>query len=203
VKLHSRDHNWMPENIVLITVEKTKLEGLLIVEPQVFGDDRGFFMETFNVRDAGKSGIPTTFAQDNHSRSGYGVLRGLHYQYPQWQGKLVRALIGEIYDVAVDIRPGSPTYGEWYGLTLSEENKLQLYVPPGFAHGFCVTSESADVAYKATTFYDPSSDASILWNDPDIGIEWPVQNPILSDKDISAPQLKDLDTTGFDVNLAS
>ncbi len=178
--------------IVLISVEKTKLEGLLVIEPRVFGDDRGFFMETFNSRDAAEVGIPEYFAQDNHSRSGHGVLRGLHYQYPQWQGKLVRTLIGEIFDVAVDIRPDSATFGEWYGILLSDANKLQLYVPPGFAHGFCVTSESADVAYKVTTLFDPAQDAGILWNDPDIGVEWPISEPVLSDKDIDAPRLRDL-----------
>jgi dTDP-4-dehydrorhamnose 3,5-epimerase len=176
----------------LISVEKTDLEGLLVIEPRVFGDDRGFFLETFNSRDAAEVGIPEHFVQDNHSRSGYGVLRGLHYQCPQWQGKLIRTLIGEIYDVAVDIRPDSPTFGEWFGIILSDVNKLQLYVPPGFAHGFCVTSESADVAYKVTTFYDPAQEAGILWNDPDIGVDWPISEPVLSDKDINAARLCDL-----------
>ena len=174
-------------------MEKTKLEGLLVIEPLVHGDDRGFFMETYNVRDAAEAGIRDQFVQDNHSRSAYGVLRGLHYQYPNWQGKLVRTLIGEIYDVAVDIRPDSPTFGEWFGITLSDQNKLQLYVPQGFAHGFCVTSQIADVAYKATSLFEPSQDAGILWNDPDIGIAWPVPDPVLSARDIAAPHLRELD----------
>lgn len=170
--------------------ERTSLDGVVIVTPKIFGDDRGFFMETYNVKDFVSAGIPESFIQDNHSRSLYGVLRGLHYQYPNWQGKLVRALRGEVYDVAVDIRSGSPTFGQWIGVTLSEENKQQIYVPPGFAHGFCVTSDTADVAYKCTTTYRPEEEVSILWNDPDIGIEWPVDNPSLSEKDANGHSLK-------------
>jgi dTDP-4-dehydrorhamnose 3,5-epimerase len=177
----------------LIGVEKTKLEGLLVIEPQVYGDSRGFFMETYNSRDAASAGLEDQFVQDNHSRSGHGVLRGLHYQYPTWQGKLIRTLIGEIFDVAVDIRPESPTFGDWYGIMLSDENKLQLYVPPGFAHGFCVTSEFADVAYKTTTHFAPDQDAGIIWDDPDIGIDWPVSDPVLSERDLASPRLCELD----------
>jgi len=172
--------------------ENTPLPGVKLLIPRVFGDDRGFFMETFNRRTAMEIGIPTEFVQDNHSYSPRGVLRGLHYQYPTWQGKLVRVVEGEIFDVAVDIRRDSPTYGQWHGVHLSGENKHQLYVPEGFAHGFCVTSEAAHVLYKCTTLYAPDEDAGILWNDPDIGIQWPVDSPILSDKDRAAPRLKDI-----------
>lgn len=164
-------------------VEKTKLDGVLLVTPQVFGDDRGFFMETYNLEKALEQGLPGNFVQDNHSKSAHGVLRGLHYQSPQWQGKLVRTVQGEIFDVAVDIRDGSPTYGEWVGFFLNDENKQQLYVPEGFAHGFCVTSETAEVVYKCTSLYAPEQEGSLLWNDPDIGIEWPIEKPILSAKD--------------------
>ena len=170
---------------------KTELDGVVIVTPKVFGDERGFFMETYNIKDFVAAGIPEGFIQDNHSRSSKGVLRGLHYQYPNWQGKLVRVLRGEVFDVAVDIRSQSPTFGRWVGVTLSEENKQQLYVPPGFAHGFCVTSETADVAYKCTTTYRPEEEVSIRWDDPDIGIEWPLENPSLSDKDIKGLSLKE------------
>ena len=173
-------------------VEDTSLPGVKLLIPRVFGDDRGFFMETFNQRTAGEIGIPTEWVQDNHSYSQHGVLRGLHYQYPTWQVKLVRVVQGEIYDVAVDIRPGSPTHGQWYGALLSGDNKHQLLIPEGFAHGFCVTGEDAHVLYKCTTLYMPAEDAGVLWNDPDIGIEWPVDDPILSDKDRNAPPLKDV-----------
>ncbi|MEA3291527.1 MAG: dTDP-4-dehydrorhamnose 3,5-epimerase, partial [Pseudomonadota bacterium] len=170
-------------------VSKTSLPGVVIVEPRVFGDDRGFFMETFNRAEFADAGLPDTFVQDNHSRSAKGVLRGLHYQYPQWQGKLVRVIKGEIFDVAVDIRRDSPHFGKWYGLNLSEENRLLLYIPPGFAHGFCVTSEVADVVYKCTTAYKPEDDGGVRWDDPDLGIEWPVADPVLSAKDAAAPLL--------------
>ncbi|MBT8113881.1 MAG: dTDP-4-dehydrorhamnose 3,5-epimerase [Arenicella sp.] len=173
-------------------VEKTNLEGVILLTPTVFGDDRGFFMETYNQGKAVELGLPTEFVQDNHSKSSYGVLRGLHYQCPQWQGKLVRVIRGEIYDVAVDIRAGSASFGQWYGCYLNEDNKQQLYVPEGFAHGFCVTSESAEVVYKCTTLYAPEQEGSLLWNDPEIGIEWPIENPSLSAKDAVAPLLKDL-----------
>lgn len=173
-------------------VVTTPLEGVLLITPDVFGDDRGFFMETYNASKTAEYGIPELFVQDNHSRSAKGVLRGLHYQYPQWQGKLVRTIAGEIFDVAVDIRHGSPTLGQWYGVLLNDENKQQLYVPPGFAHGFCVTSDLADVAYKCTSDYQPAQDAGLRWNDPDIGIKWPLEDVLLSEKDTTAPLLKDL-----------
>lgn len=167
----------------MIEIIDTALEGVCIVVPQVFEDSRGFFMETYNAVDFEKAGLPTEFLQDNHSRSTKGVLRGLHYQYPNWQGKLVRVLDGEIYDVAVDIRKDSKTYGQWFGAELSSTNCHQLYIPPGFAHGFCVTSDTVDVAYKCTVVYQPSQDNCILWNDPDLDIQWPIVNPIVSDKD--------------------
>jgi len=173
-------------------VEQTKLDGVLLVTPKVFGDDRGFFMETYNKEIALNSGLPDEFVQDNHSKSSKGVLRGLHYQTPQWQGKLVRVVQGEIFDVAVDIRHGSPTYGQWVGEYLNDENKQQLYVPEGFAHGFVVTSDTAEVVYKCTSLYAPQQEGSLLWNDPDIGIEWPVESPLLSEKDKNAVRLADL-----------
>lgn len=174
-------------------VEKTKLEGVLLVTPTVFGDDRGFFMETFNKEKAAELGLPTEFVQDNHSKSSKGVLRGLHYQKPEWQGKLVRTIQGEIFDVAVDIRHDSETFGQWVGVYLNDENKQQLYVPEGFAHGFVVTSETAEVVYKCTSIYAPEQEGSLLWNDPDIGIQWPVESPLLSAKDKDAPRLSELD----------
>ncbi len=173
-------------------VETTPLEGVLLITPKVFGDDRGFFMETYNSAKTVDKGVPEIFVQDNHSRSSKGVLRGMHFQYPQWQGKLVRAIAGEIFDVAVDVRAGSATFGEWFGVFLNDENKQQLYVPPGFAHGFCVTSDIADVAYKCTSDYQPQQDTGIRWDDPEIGIKWPVTDPILSEKDCVLPLLKDI-----------
>lgn len=173
-------------------VENTPLPGVKLLTPRVFGDERGFFMETFNRRSAAAEGIPTEWVQDNHSYSQHGVLRGLHYQYPTWQGKLVRVVQGEIFDVAVDIRADSPTFGQWFGARLSGDNKQQLYVPEGFAHGFCVVGADAHVLYKCTTLYQPDEDAGLLWNDPDIGITWPIDAPILSDKDANAPRLKDV-----------
>ena len=173
-------------------VHDTHLKGVRLIIPRVFEDDRGFFLETFNAAVFEECGLPVNFVQDNHSRSTRGVLRGLHFQYPSWQGKLVRAVAGEIFDVAVDIRPESPTFGQWYGVTLSGENKHQLYIPPGYAHGFCVLSETVDVTYKCTALYNPSEDAGIRWNDPDIGIDWPIGTPIVSDKDRNAPLLKDI-----------
>lgn len=173
-------------------VEQTELDGVLLVTPKVFGDDRGFFMETYNRDVAIELGLPAEFVQDNHSKSTKGVLRGLHYQYPQWQGKLVRTVQGEIFDVAVDIRAGSPTFGKWVGYYLNDENKQQLYVPPGFAHGFVVTSDTAEVVYKCTDLYAPSQEGSVLWNDPDIGVDWPVESPLLSAKDEVGQRLADL-----------
>ncbi len=174
-------------------VTETKLPGVLILEPQVFGDERGFFMETYEAKRYAKVGIEAPFVQDNLSFSQRGVLRGLHFQNPHGQGKLVSVLQGEVFDVAVDIRLGSATFGQWTGSTLSSENKRQFWVPPGFAHGFCVTSETALFSYKCTDFYAPEHEGSIRWNDPQINISWPVQEPQLSDKDQQAPLLKDID----------
>lgn len=170
---------------------ETDLPGVIIVEPAVFGDDRGFFMETYHSKKFHEGGITEPFVQDNHSRSVRGVLRGLHYQLPNPQGKLVRVVAGTVFDVAVDIRTGSPTYARWVGVELSAENKRQLWVPAGFAHGFCVTSETAEVVYKCTTLYDGPNDRGIRWNDPQIGIEWPVDDPILSEKDSISPFLSE------------
>ena len=170
---------------------ETALPGVLIVEPRVFGDDRGFFMEVYHAERFAEGGIGDPFVQDNHSRSTRGVLRGLHYQQPNPQGKLVRAVNGTIFDVAVDIRRGSPSFGRWVGVELSAENKRQLWVPAGFAHGFCVTSESADVVYKCTALYEPANDRGIRWNDPEIGIAWPPVESLISTKDTAAPMLRD------------
>ncbi|HXA16915.1 MAG TPA: dTDP-4-dehydrorhamnose 3,5-epimerase [Thermoanaerobaculia bacterium] len=167
----------------------TSLPGVLLIEPEVFGDDRGFFMETYRLDGFRAAGITDAFVQDNHSRSARGVLRGLHYQEPNAQGKLVRCTRGAIFDVAVDIRRGSPTFGKWFGIELSDANKLMLWVPPGFAHGFCAMEDGSDLVYKCTTLYDPPSDRAILWNDPEIGIEWPIEVPVLSGKDTKAPRL--------------
>lgn len=169
----------------------TGLPDVIIVEPAVFGDDRGFFMEVYHEEKFRGGGITESFVQDNHSRSVRGVLRGLHYQLPNPQGKLVRAVSGSVFDVAVDIRRGSPAFGKWVGVELSEGNKRQLWIPAGFAHGFCVTSETAEVVYKCTTLYDGPSDRAIRWNDPAIGIDWPVDDPILSAKDAAAPLLSE------------
>ena len=173
-------------------VEKSPLPGVVLITPKVFEDDRGFFMETFNQAVYSEAGLPDLFVQDNHSRSIKGVLRGLHYQYPQWQGKLVRVISGEIFDVAVDIRQDSPGYGQWYGVYLDDEKRQQLYIPPGYAHGFCVVSDFADVSYKCTSLYKGQDDAGIRWNDPDIAVDWPVTEPLISDKDKSAPFLSEI-----------
>ncbi len=174
-------------------ISHSKLKGCVIIEPRVFGDERGFFLETFQaVRYEQEAGIDLPFVQDNHSRSARGVLRGLHFQKTKPQGKLVRVVRGEVYDVAVDIRKGSATFGEWEGVILSEDNKKQFWVPPGFAHGFVVLSATADFEYKCTDYYDPSDECSILWNDPDLDIPWPIANPVLSTKDESAKRLVDL-----------
>lgn len=172
--------------------QKTPLAGVVVVVPRVFGDDRGFFMETFNARDFSDAGLPAEFVQDNHSRSSRGVLRGLHYQYPRWQGKLVRCVSGRIYDVAVDIRRQSPTFGQWFGAWLDDSNRQQMYVPPGFAHGFAVESDTADVVYKCTDIYVPEQDAGIRYDDPDVAVTWPVSDAQVSEKDANAPSLKDL-----------
>jgi len=173
-------------------VEKTKIDGVLILKPETFADDRGFFLESFNKEKYAKVGINFDFVQDNHSRSSKGVLRGLHFQKTQPQGKLVRVVQGEVYDVAVDIREGSPTYGQWEAVILSEENKTQFWVPPGFAHGFVVLSKTADFEYKCTDYYCQSDEGSLLWDDPDINIAWPIDSPMLSKKDANAPLLADL-----------
>jgi dTDP-4-dehydrorhamnose 3,5-epimerase len=172
-------------------IETTPLAGLLLVKPDVFGDERGFFQETWNLRRYTEAGLDRHFVQDNLSLSRKGILRGLHFQNPGPQGKLVYVLQGEVFDVAVDVRADSPTFGQWYGATLSAENHHQLFVPEGFAHGFCVTSETALFAYKCTDFYDPKAEFSLLWNDPDIGIEWPIKNPGLSEKDQNGQPLSE------------
>jgi dTDP-4-dehydrorhamnose 3,5-epimerase len=175
-----------------MNVLETDLPGVLVVEPKVFGDERGFFMETWNAERYEEAGLPYRFVQDNLSFSQRGVLRGLHFQSPDQQGKLVYVLQGEVYDVAVDIRVGSPTFGEWTAVTLSSENKRQFYVPEGFAHGFLVTSDSALFAYKCTAKYNAKAEAAVLWNDPKIGIEWPTDDPVPSEKDSAAPPLAEL-----------
>jgi dTDP-4-dehydrorhamnose 3,5-epimerase len=175
-----------------MNIIRTKLAGAIIIEPKVFGDHRGFFLETYQRDRYIEADISLDFIQDNHSRSSKGVLRGLHFQKTKPQGKLVRVVRGEVFDVVVDIREGSPTFGQWEGVLLNEENKRQFYVPPGFAHGFVTLSDTADFEYKCTDYYDPSDEGAIRWNDPEIGIEWPVVYPQLSDKDASAPLLKDM-----------
>ena len=181
-------------------VSSTPLPGVLIVKPRKFGDDRGFFFESFNQRVFQEStGITSKFVQDNHSKSGRGVLRGLHYQLGKPQGKLVRVIEGAIYDVAVDIRRGSPTFGEWFGIELSAENDLQLWIPPDFAHGFLVTSEVAQVLYKTTDYYSPTHERSILWSDPALCIDWPDvgASVVLSQKDEIASALETAELPDF------
>ncbi|MCW5829493.1 MAG: dTDP-4-dehydrorhamnose 3,5-epimerase [Deltaproteobacteria bacterium] len=173
-------------------ITATPLPGLLLIEPRVFGDDRGFFLESFRSDRLAEAGVTLPFVQDNHSRSRKGVLRGLHFQIKYPQGKLVRVTQGEVFDVAVDIRPGSPSFGKWYGARLSAENHLELWIPPGFAHGFAVLTETADFLYKCTDYYRPDDEGGILWNDPDIGINWPLADPQLSSKDRAYPCLKDI-----------
>ena len=172
--------------------EETEIKGVYIIEPKVFGDHRGYFMETYNYEDFKKAGLDMVFVQDNQSKSKKGVLRGLHYQNPNPQGKLVRVISGEVFDVAVDLRKDSSTYGKWQGILLSAENKKQFYVPEGFAHGFVVLSEEAEFVYKCTNLYHPEFEGSIAWNDPDIGIEWPldeIEEVLLSEKDKKAKML--------------
>lgn len=166
-----------------MNVTKTALPGVLIIEPRVFGDQRGWFFESYHERRYAEAGLPSRFVQDNHSRSAPGTVRGLHYQVKRGQGKLVRCVRGMIFDVAVDIRRGSPTFGKWLGVELSEDNKRQLYIPPGFAHGFCVPQELSEVEYKCTDFYVPEDESGVIWNDPTIGIKWAVADPIISEKD--------------------
>ena len=164
-------------------VRETPLPGVLVLEPKIFRDERGFFTETYSTRALVGSGIPLLFVQDNHSRSSRDVLRGLHYQLERPQGKLVHVARGRIFDVAVDIRIGSPTFARWFGVELNDENLLSLWVPPGFAHGFCVLSDFADVIYKCSSLYEATDDRGVKWDDPRIGIDWPVKNPIVSEKD--------------------
>ena len=174
----------------------TELEGAKVIEPQVFGDERGFFLESWNLQKFEAAGMPANFVQDNHSRSAQVVLRGLHYQIKQPQGKLVRVTMGEVFDVAVDLRKSSPTFGKWTGVHLSESNRRLFYVPPGFAHGFYVISETAEFQYKCTDYYAPEFERSLLWNDPALGIDWPLVEgavPQLSAKDQDCPVLADAD----------
>jgi dTDP-4-dehydrorhamnose 3,5-epimerase len=179
-----------------VKIIETDLPGVLIIEPKVFGDERGFFLETFQAeRYRDKAGISLPLVQDNHSRSSRGVLRGLHLQRQQPQGKLVRTARGEVFDVAADIDPRSATFGRWVGVTLSDTNHRQLWIPPGYAHGFLVTSEMADFEYKCTAYYHPQSETGVIWNDPDLGIAWPIANPTLSEKDRRLPTLATLAST--------
>jgi dTDP-4-dehydrorhamnose 3,5-epimerase len=170
----------------------TAIPEVVLIEPAVHRDPRGFFLESYHQEKYARGGIPGPFVQDNHSHSLRGTLRGLHAQRRHPQGKLVRAVLGEMFDVAVDVRRGSPTFGRWVGLVLSAENFRQLYIPPGFVHGFCVLSDRVEVEYKCTDFYAPGDEMTVAWNDPAIGIEWPVREPILSAKDRAAPRLADL-----------
>jgi dTDP-4-dehydrorhamnose 3,5-epimerase len=171
---------------------ETRIDGLVLVEPEAHGDERGFLLETFREADWRDLGIDATFVQDNHSRSGRGTLRGLHFQTEPGQAKLVRCLRGRVFDVAVDLRRDSPTFGEWEGHELDDSSHRQLFVPVGFAHGFCVLSEIADVAYKLTSYYDPATEAGIAWDDPEVGVEWPVPDPQLSERDKSNPRLAEI-----------
>lgn len=174
-----------------LKIEKTPVEDVIIVIPEVFEDERGFFMETFRTDQFEQLGLPGGFVQDNHSRSARGVLRGLHFQWDPPMGKLMRVTMGTAYLVAVDIRKGSPTRGQWYGAEVSDKNKLQVWAPAGFARGFCVLSDFAEIQYKCTGIYNNSAESGILWNDPAIGIEWPISDPVLSEKDQKAQSLAD------------
>jgi dTDP-4-dehydrorhamnose 3,5-epimerase len=175
-----------------LKVIETRLPGVLIIEPTVHGDSRGFFVETFHADRYRAAGLTLPFVQDNYSRSSRGVLRGLHAQKPHPQGKLVRVATGTIFDVAVDIEPRSATFGQWVGVELSDANQRQVWIPPGYAHGFQVVSEMADFEYKCTDLYHPEAEIGVIWNDPDIGIEWPVSNPSLSAKDLRLPSLAEI-----------
>ncbi|WP_286906555.1 dTDP-4-dehydrorhamnose 3,5-epimerase [Clostridium sp. UBA1652] len=182
--------------MIMFNFIKTKIKDLYIIEPKVFGDSRGYFMEVYNKDDFFEAGLTMEFVQDNESRSKKGVLRGMHFQTKHTQGKLVRATRGEVYDVAVDLRKGSPTFGQWEGVLLTEENKRQFYVPEGFAHGFLVVSDEAVFNYKCTDFYSPEYDSGLLWNDPEVGIKWPLEGIdklLLSEKDKVQKTLKELD----------
>ena len=174
-------------------VSETKLPGVLVIEPDVYGDERGFFLETWSAKRYAEAGLPQTYVQDNMSFSTKGILRGLHLQHPKGQGKLVHVIAGEVFDVAVDVRVGSPTFGKWDGVLLSSDNRKQIYIPPGFAHGFCVTGESALFAYKCTELYHRETELGVIWNDPEIGIDWPIDDPVLSGKDAAFPKLSEID----------
>jgi len=177
-----------------VNLIRTDIPDVLLIEPQVFGDDRGFFFESYNKKIMAEVGIPDEFVQDNHSRSARGVLRGLHYQIRRPQGKLVRVVAGEVFDVAVDLRKGSPTLGKWVGFNLSGENKRMAWIPAGFAHGFLVLSESADFLYKTTDYWVPEFERCILWDDPDLAIEWPLcGKPVLSGKDLKGVLFREAD----------
>lgn len=175
-----------------MNVKETKLAGVLVLEPNVFSDERGFFLETWKSTRYENAGIEGPFVQDNVSFSNKGVLRGLHFQYPQAQGKLVQVLSGQVVDVAVDVRVGSSTFGHWVSEVLSDANHRQIYIPPGFAHGYCVTSQTAVFLYKCTDFYNSATESGIIWNDPDLNIDWPIKEPVLSPKDANYSRLKDL-----------
>ena len=175
-----------------MNVIETELPGVVIIEPRVFGDRRGFFLESWQQQRYEEAGINLPFVQDNHSRSSKGVLRGLHFQLRHPQGKLVRVVRGEVFDVAVDVRIGSPTFGQWAGVHLSDDNHRQFYVPPGYAHGFCVLSEVADFEYKCTDLYHPEDEGGVFWADEVVGIDWPVAEPQLSDKDCVLPRLSEI-----------
>ena len=180
---------------------KTKIDGVYIIETKVFGDNRGYFTETYNKEQFDEAGLNMTFVQDNESKSSKGVLRGLHFQKKHSQGKLVRATKGEVFDVAVDLRTGSPTYGQWEGVVLNDENKKQFYIPEGFAHGFLVLSDEAVFNYKCTDLYSPEYDGGVMWNDADINIEWPldvIESVQLSEKDKVHPKLKDLELSEYE-----
>ena len=173
-------------------ISKAGLDGVLVIEPKVFRDSRGIFYESYSEKEYEEFGIPNHFVQDNHSVSTQGTVRGLHYQVNPGQAKLVRVTRGEVFDVVVDIRQDSPTRGKWWGTFLSETNYLQLYVPVGFAHGFCVLSESAELLYKCSDYYSPENERGIIWNDPDLAIDWPAKQPILSEKDQTHPRFRDI-----------
>ena len=175
-----------------MNVIRGPISGLLTIEPKVFGDARGFFLETWNLDRYRAAGLDADFVQDNLSFSRRGILRGLHFQNPKPQGKLLQVLLGEVFDVAVDIRRSSPTFGKWHGLVLSAENKRQFYIPPGFAHGFVVLSETALFHYKCTECYSPKDEMAIRWDDPDIGVEWPLKEPLLSERDVKGLRLCDV-----------
>lgn len=181
-------------------IEPTPIEGVRIIIPKVFSDPRGYFMETYQRERFEAAGLPGHFVQDNLSYSRRGTLRGLHFQAPRAQAKLVQVIAGEIFDVAVDIRSGSPTFGQWFGLELSSTNHRQLFIAAGLAHGFCVLSDEAHVVYKCTDYYAPEDEGGLLWSDPDVGIDWPVASPLLSEKDRAYPLLRDLPPASLQEN---